>query len=133
MDARLDPLRDLGLELGDAHVIRNAGGRATEDALRSLMLSWHALGTREVLVVHHTDCGVHVENEGTLRERLVEKTGVSLDGLDLWTFSEPSQAVRADLARIRGSPFAPDGLAVAGIILDVDTGMITQVHEASET
>lgn len=127
MDARLDPLRDFGLEIGDAHVIRNAGGRATPDALRSLLFSWHALGTREVLVVHHTDCGVQVENERVLSERLAEQTGVSLDGFDLYTFSEPAEAVRADIARIRNSPFAPEGLATRGVILDVETGATTVV------
>lgn len=132
MDARLDPLRDLGLDVGDAHVIRNAGGRATDDALRSLLVSWHALGTREVLVVHHTDCGLHVESEGVLRERLVEQTGVSLDGVDLYTFPEPAEAVRADVARIRNSRFAPEGLAVRGAIHDVSTGVIRVVQEANQ-
>lgn len=133
MDARLDPLRDLGLDVGDAHVIRNAGGRVTPDVLRSLLISWHVLGTREVLVVHHTGCGLHVENEGILRKRLVEQTGVSLDGIDLYTFSEPAQAVRADVARIRNSRFAPAGLTVRGAIHDVDAGVITLMHEASQT
>ncbi len=132
MDSRLDPLRDLGLGVGDAHVIRNAGGRATEDALRSLLLSWHALGTREVLVVHHTDCGVHVEDEGTLRERLVAQGGVALDDVALYTFSEPLQAVRADVARIRNSPYAPEGLLVQGVILNVNSGAVTVVDETSQ-
>lgn len=131
MDARLDPLRDFDLDIGDAHVIRNAGGRATQDALRSLLLSWHALATRQVLVIHHTGCGVHVENEAILRERLVQQTGVSLEDVDLHTYSEPSEAVRSDIARIRSSPFAPEGLDVRGAILDVDTGILTPVQEAS--
>ncbi len=132
MDARLDPLRDLGLDVGDAHVIRNAGGRATQDALRSLLISWHVLGTREVLVVHHTGCGLHVEKEGSLRALLVEQTGVSLDGVDLHTFSDPADAVRADVARIRNSSFAPAGLTVRGAIHDVSAGLITVIPEASQ-
>lgn len=127
MDARLDPLRDLGLAVGDAHVIRNAGGRATDDALRSLLLSWHALGTREVLVVHHTSCGVLVEDEAALRSQLAELTGASLDGVDLHTFSDEDQAVRDDVARIRSSPFAPDGLTVRGAIHDLDAGEVREV------
>lgn len=127
MDARLDPLHDLGLDIGDAHVLRNAGGRATEDALRSLVLSWYELGTREVLVVHHTACGARVEDEDALRRRLAEATGASLDGVELHTFTDDEQAVRDDVERIRRSPYAPEGLTVRGAIHDLEAGMVREV------
>lgn len=127
MDARLDPIRDLGLERGDAHVIRNAGGRATDDALRSLLLSWHTLGTREVLVLHHTHCGVHVDDEEALRARLAERTATALDGIDLHTFSDYGHAMKDDIDRVRSSPFAPEGLTVRGAIHDVEAGTVREV------
>lgn len=127
MDARLDPLRDLGLGIGDAHVIRNAGGRATGDALRSLLLSWHALGTREVLVVHHTTCGVRTDDETELRRRLEEATGADLGEVALHTFSDDEAAVRDDVRRIREAPFAPDGLVVRGAIHDLAAGEVREV------
>lgn len=127
MDARLDPLHDLGLNIGDAHVIRNAGGRATDDAMRSLLLSWQVLGTRQVLVVHHTRCGVRVEDESALRQQLETETGASLDGIELHTFADDEQAVRDDVEHIRRSPFAPDGLEVRGAIHDLDAGIVREV------
>lgn len=127
MDARLDPLRDLGLGVGDAHVIRNAGGRATDDALRSLLLSWHTLGSREVLVVHHSDCGARTDDEDALRERLEDATGTTLDGVELHTFAEGEQAVRGDVERIRSSRFAPEGLTVRGAIHDLEAGVVREV------
>ena len=127
MDARLDPLHDLGFTVGEAHVIRNAGGRATDDALRSLVLSWHELGTREVLVVHHSACGARVEDEAALRERLEGATGASVDGVDLHTFADDEQAVRDDVERIRSSPFAPEGLTVRGAIHDLEAGVVREV------
>lgn len=128
MDTRLDPLRDLGLELGDAHVIRNAGGRVTDDVLRSLVLSWHALGTREVLIVHHTACGVHVDDEAALRQDLEARTGASLDDVALHTFADPDRAIADDVARVRTSPFAPEGLVVRGAVHDVDAGVVRPVE-----
>lgn len=130
MDARLDPLRDLGIEIGGAHVIRNAGGRATDDALRSLVLSWHTLGTREVLVVHHTGCGARVADEAALRRDLEQVTGASLEDVDLHTFADDEQAVRDDVDRIRRSPFAPAGLTVRGAIHDLDAGVVREVPTA---
>lgn len=127
MDARLDPLSDLGLSVGDAHVIRNAGGRATDDALRSLLLSWHTLGTREVLVVHHSTCGVRTDDEAALRRRLEDATAADLDGVDLHTFSDDEDAVRDDVRRIRQSPYAPDGLVVRGAIHDLAAGEVREV------
>lgn len=128
MDVRLDPLSDLGLELGDAHVIRNAGGRVTDDTLRSLVLSWHALGSREVLIVHHTGCGVHVEDEGALRADLEARTGASLEGVALHTTDDPDRAIAEDVERVRSSPFAPADLVVRGAIHDVDAGVVRPVE-----
>lgn len=127
MDARLDPLHDLGLTLGDAHVIRNAGGRATDDALRSLLLSWHALGTREVLVIHHTSCGVLAPDEDALRTDLEQRTGVPLADVELHTFADEDESVRQDVQRIRTAPYAPEGLRVRGAIHDLDAGVIRPV------
>lgn len=127
MDARLDPLDDLGLACGDAHVIRNAGGRATDDALRSLLLSWHALGTREVLVIHHTRCGVRADDEDALRTRLADVSGADLADVALHTFADDEQAVADDVARIRAVPYAPDGLVVVGAIHDLDAGTLRRV------
>jgi len=131
MDARLEPLGDLGLEIGDAHVIRNAGGRATDDALRSLLFSWHLLGTREVQVVHHTQCGAHTEDLTALRTQLGALAGVSLDGMVLEAFTDQRTALLEDLERIRAAPFAPDGLRVRGAIHDVASGRIEVVEAAA--
>ncbi|MDX1621215.1 MAG: carbonic anhydrase [Nitriliruptorales bacterium] len=127
MDARLDPLRDLGIDLGEAHVIRNAGGRATDDALRSLLLSWHTLGTREVLIVHHTTCGVRTDDEEALRTRLEETTGTSLEDVSLHTFDDDEQAVRDDVATVAASPFAPPDLLVRGALHDLAAGEIREI------
>lgn len=127
MDARLDPIHDLGLQIGEAHVLRNAGGRATDDALRSLLLSWYELGTREVLIVHHSRCGARVEDEAALRRRLEEATGASLDDVELHTFEDDEQAVRDDVERVRNSPFAPDDLVVRGAIHDLEAGVVREV------
>lgn len=127
MDARLDPLRDLGLDVGDAHVIRNAGGRATDDALRSLLLSWHALGTREVLVVHHTRCGVKTDDASTTRAELEQRAGVDLADIELHTFADDEESIRTDVRTIAGAPFAPEGLVVRGALHDVDTGRVEEI------
>lgn len=128
MDARVDPLRALGLDLGDAHVIRNAGGRASDDALRSLLLSWHALGTRSVLVVHHTRCGLHVDAVDRLRAEMDEATGRDTSAVPLLAFEDPDAALREDVERVRSSPYAPEGLEVRGFRYDVDTGRLIAVN-----
>ncbi|MFP5309140.1 MAG: beta-class carbonic anhydrase [Actinomycetes bacterium] len=130
MDARLDPLRDLGLAIGQAHVLRNAGGRVTDDTLRSLLLSWHELGTREVLVVHHSGCGVQAADEAVVKARLEAKTGTDLSGVELRTFDDEEQSVREDVARIAAAPFAPLGLRVRGAIQDLATGRVVPVEGA---
>src|SRR3954467_2243881 len=95
MDARLDLFRALGLEVGDAHILRNGGGRATPDAIRSLVVSAHLLGTREVGVIHHTNCGL----EGTTQEQVAERTGV--DSIDFLAFEDLEASIREDVEAIR--------------------------------
>ena len=128
MDARLDPAKALGLEEGDAHVIRNAGGRASADALRSLIISQQLLGTTEVVVIHHTDCGMLTFGDEELRRRLQERFGADASGLDFLPFADLAQSVRDDVAAIRASPFIPEEIPVSGFIYDVRTGRLQPVE-----
>jgi carbonic anhydrase len=126
MDARLDPAKALGLEEGDAHVIRNAGGRAA-DALRSLVISQRLLGTQEVLVVHHTDCGMLTFDNPTLYGICQEQLGTDASDIDFLPFSDLEQSVRDDVELIRSTPLTPHDTKVTGFIYDVKTGKIRQV------
>ena len=128
MDARLLPHRFLGLEEGDAHVIRNAGGRASDDALRSLILSYKLLGTREFLVIHHTDCGALVYTNETIRQQLHRDTGADASGIDFLPFSDLDESVRQDVETIRSSPFIPNEIPVRGFVYDVRTGSLREVR-----
>jgi carbonic anhydrase len=121
MDARLHPERFLGLELGDAHVIRNAGGRADESALRSLIISQTLLGTREVLVIHHTDCGMLTFSNDDLRGKLQAETGKDVH-IDFLPFSDLAESVRDDVNTIRSSPFIAEEIPVRGFIYNVRSG-----------
>jgi carbonic anhydrase len=127
MDARIDPAKALGLAEGDAHVIRNAGGRASDDALRSLAISHELLGTREVVVVHHTDCGMLTFSNEELRQRLRDRLGADASGVDFLPFGDLEQSVRDDVATIRASPLVPDDVAVSGLVYDVRTGRLRRV------
>ena len=127
MDARLDPAKFLGLAEGDAHVIRNAGGRADESALRSLIISEQLLGTEEIVVIHHTDCGMLSFSNEQLRARLAERFGAEANGIDFLPFSDLAQSVRDDIATLRRSPFIPSEVAISGFIYDVHTGRLEQV------
>ncbi len=130
MDARIDPARALGLEEGDAHVIRNAGGRAG-DALRSLVISQQLLGTKEVVVIHHTDCGMLKFTNDALRSQCVETFGENAseaaDSIDFLPFGDLEQSVRDDLTLIRESPLIPDSIPVRGFVYDVSTGLLAEV------
>ena len=126
MDARLDPVRALGLESGQAHILRNAGGRASNDAIRSLVVSAHLLGTREVGAIHHTRCGL----EGCTDEELAEKTGVH--GLPFLAFADVEVSVRQDVDVIRRSGHLPPGFVSWGAVYDVDTGALCVVVDPDD-
>ncbi len=130
MDARIVPSRQLGLEEGDAHVIRNAGGRA-RDALRSLVISQRLLGTNEVAVIHHTDCGMltfdNAGLRGRVREELGPQAGAEAADIDFLSFSNVEQSVRDDVAELRASPLIPRQVPVRGFVYDVRSGRITEV------
>ena len=123
MDARLDPARFLGLEEGDAHVIRNAGGIVTDDALRSLVISHHLLGTQEALVIAHTDCGMLTFTDSELRERL----GPDADGVHFHSFPDLEERVRESLQTIRDAKLLPDSFGAAGYVYEVRTGRLRAV------
>jgi carbonic anhydrase len=118
MDARLDLFRALGLEVGDAHILRNAGGRTTDDAIRSLVVSSHLLGTREVGIIHHTNCGL----EGSTEEQVAARTGVS--GMAFHTFDDVEASVREDVETVRACGHLPDGFVAWGAVYDVDDGAV---------
>ena len=126
MDCRLEPLRFLGLEPGDAHVIANAGGRA-RDALRSLVVSQQMLGTEEVAVVHHTECGMGAYTNDAIRERVREGTGADPADLDFLAFGDLEQSVREDVAFLRDSPLIPDSVTIRGFVYDVKSGRVSEV------
>jgi carbonic anhydrase len=128
MDARIDPAKALGLQEGDAHVIRNAGGRASEDALRSLIISQQLLGTQEVVVIHHTDCGMLTFSDDQLRSQLRERFDADASHIAFLPFPDLAQSVRDDVAAIRRSPFIAPETAISGFIYDVRTGALTPVE-----
>lgn len=127
MDARIDPAAALGLQEGDAHVIRNAGGRASDDAIRSLAISQQLLGTREIVVIHHTDCGMLTFTNEQLRAKLRDELGVDASSVDFLPFSDLEQSVRDDIARLRASPLLLRDVPIHGLIYDVRTGSLRQV------
>jgi carbonic anhydrase len=127
MDARLDPARFLGLEEGDAHVIRNAGGRASEDAIRSLVISQQLLGTNTVVVIHHTDCGMLTFSNADLRNKLKQDLNADAEHIDFLPFKDLEQSVRDDVATIKNSPLIPESVEVSGFIYDVKIGRLVPV------
>jgi carbonic anhydrase len=128
MDARLAVERVLGLEPGDAHIIRNAGGIATDDVLRSLVISHHLLGTTEVAVVNHTDCGMVSFTDEQLEARLERETGhAAIAPARFYAFRDPEANVRAQIRRIRSHPWVPSHVGVRGFIYDVKTGRLREV------
>jgi len=146
MDARLDPAKYAGLAEGDAHVIRNAGGRASDDAIRSLVISYKLLGTREFFVIHHTDCGMQFFTNDVIRGLLassLETAVLTLEGfrdvgkgpgsrageyIEWLTVKDPKQAVLDDVARIRAHPLIPKSISVYGYIYDVKSGKLIEVE-----
>ncbi len=126
MDSRIDAFAALGLALGDAHVLRNAGGVVTDDTIRSLALSQRALGTRHVILIHHTRCGLHGLNEEEFRQQLQDETGMK-PPWSLEAFTDIEADVKSSVTRVRTSPYLPHKDSVYGLILDVDSGQLTPV------
>ncbi len=127
MDARLHPEKFLGLEVGDAHVIRNAGGRVSEDAIRSLVISQRLLGTQEIVVIHHTDCGMLTFSNADLAAKIRQDLGVDVGERDFLPFPDLEQSVRDDIATLRSSPLIPADIAISGAIYDVRTGALQRI------
>ena len=129
MDARLDVHAILGLEIGEAHVIRNAGGVVTEDEIRSLAISQRLLGTTEIVLIHHTDCGMLTFTDDGFRGDLLKETGIK----PTWSpesFTDLDDDVRSSIGRIKGSPFIPNKDSVRGFVYDVHTGRLREVETA---
>lgn len=149
MDARLDPAKFAGLAEGDAHIIRNAGGRASDDAIRSLVISYKLLGTREWLVIHHTDCGMQFFTNEVMRGLLassLETAALTDKGfqdvgkgpgsragefIEWLTIPDQEQSVRDDVQRIREHPLVPKSIAIYGYVYDVKSGKLLEVADAS--
>jgi carbonic anhydrase len=129
MDARLHPEKVFGLAIGDAHVIRNAGGRA-QDAIRSLVISERLLGTSEIVVLHHTDCGMLTFSNEQLAAKVRDDLGADVSGQDFLPFPDLEQSVRDDVAILRESPLIPKDIPISGAIYDVNTGEVREVVRA---
>jgi carbonic anhydrase len=126
MDARVSPYALLGLKEGDAHVIRNAGGVVTDDEIRSLAISQRLLGTEEIMVIHHTDCGMLTFNDDDFKRSIQEDTGIKPE----WAaeaFSDLDEDVRQSIARIKASPFIPRKDSVRGFVYEVESGRLREV------
>ena len=132
MDARIDPLKVLGLTEGEAHVLRNAGGRASDDAIRSLVISTHLLKTREILVIHHTDCGLLNVTNAQVRDRLRNEAGVETAAIDFLPIANLDESVREDVARLRASPLLP-AVTVHGFVYDVRSGRLRAIDLDDQT
>jgi carbonic anhydrase len=150
MDARLDPAKYAGLAEGDAHVIRNAGGRASDDAIRSLVISYKLLGTREFFVIHHTDCGMEFFTNEVMRGLLgssLETAALTAAGfadvgkgpgsragefIEWLTIADQKQAVIDDVTRIRNHPLVPRSIPIYGYVYDVKTGKLIEVAAATQ-
>src|SRR5579864_5105156 len=130
MDARLDVHKILGLEEGDAHVIRNAGGVATDDAIRSLAISQRMLGTTEIILIHHTDCGMLTFTDDDVKRQIEKETGIR-PAFALEAFSDLEEDVRQSIARIKASPFIPRKDRIRGFVYDVRTGKLDEVGVAA--
>lgn len=128
MDARLNVYKILGLKDGEAHVIRNAGGVVTDDEIRSLAISQRLLGTKEIILIHHTDCGMLTFTDDEFKRQILEETGIKPE----WSpesFNDIEVDVRQSIKRIKNNPFVPLRDKVRGFIFDVATGLLHEVHE----
>jgi carbonic anhydrase len=126
MDSRLDVFASLGLENGQAHVLRNAGGVITDDVIRSLAISQRRLGTQEVMLVHHTDCGLQLITDDGFRTELLDATGMA-PSFAIESFTDVERDVRQSIARVRSSPFLLHRDHVRGFVYDVDTGALREI------
>jgi carbonic anhydrase len=126
MDCRLDVIAALGLQPGQAHILRNAGGAVTDDVVRSLAISQRRLGTREVILVHHTGCGMTTLTDDEFRAELLRETGVA-PPFAIESFEDVEVDVRQSIERVRRSPFHPHRDQVRGFVYDVDTGRLSEV------
>ena len=126
MDARLDVHKILGLNEGDAHVIRNAGGVATDDAIRSLVISQRLLGTNEIILIHHTDCGMLTFKDDDVKRQIESEVGIR-PAFALEAFPDVEEDVRQSIARIQASPFIPNKSSVRGFVYDVRSGKLGEV------
>jgi carbonic anhydrase len=132
MDARLNVEQILGLKTGDAHIIRNAGGVVTVDALRSLLISQHLLGTQEVVIINHTGCGMLTFRDDQLSERLEKETGTAVvEPVHFHSFTDLRENVRRQIERVRSHPWVPETVSVRGFIYDVKTGKLEDVASGS--
>jgi carbonic anhydrase len=131
MDSRLDVFAALGLDHGEAHVLRNAGGVITDDVIRSLAISQRKLGTREVMLIHHTDCGMQKLTDDGFRAELQEATGVA-PAFAIESFADADADVRQSILRVRRSEFVPHRDLVRGFVYDVDTHRLHEVHVDAE-
>jgi carbonic anhydrase len=125
MDARLDPAKALGLQEGDAHVIRNAGGVASEDALRSLVISQRLLGTEEIILIHHTDCGMETFGDDAVKDQILADTGLR-PSFALEAFPKAEDDVKQTAARIKANPFIPKK-NIRGFVYEVETGKLREI------
>lgn len=126
MDARLDVYAILGLDLGEAHVIRNAGGIISEDAIRSLVISQRLLGTEEIILIHHTDCGMLTFRDDDVRGAIAEELGIR-PSFALEAFPDPQQDVRQSIARLQANPFITHNDQIRGFVFEVETGHLNEV------
>ena len=126
MDARLDVHKILGIQEGDAHVIRNAGGAVTDDAIRSLAISQRLLGTKEIVLIHHTDCGMLTFKDDDVKKQIEKETGIR-PAFALEAFADLDEDVRQSIARIKASPFVPNKSNIRGFVYDVRTGRLNEV------
>ena len=126
MDARLNVYGMLGLQEGDAHMIRNAGGVITDDEIRSLAISQRLLGTREIILIHHTDCGMLTFSDDELKQQIQEDVGMK-PHFSMESFSDLEEDVRQSIARIHASPFIPNKESVRGFVYEVETGRLREV------
>jgi carbonic anhydrase len=130
MDTRLS-IRTLGLKEGDAHIIRNAGGIVTDDSLRSLVISHHLLGTEEIMVINHTDCGLMQATEEELRTSIQNRTGTAVVApAFFYAFQNSEQNVRHQLQKLRTHPWIPKKVVVRGFVYDVTTGLLREIKNA---